>query len=114
MHDITPRTGGVSLVSQAGGATATPTGDASRNELLVTAADANLTIAAPSGTAAQGNVLIIRVKDNGTSRTLTWNAIYRFFTTKPAGTTVNKTAYYGVRYNATDTRWDVIAYAVEP
>ena len=40
-----------------------------------------VTIAAPSGTPVQGQKLMLRIKDNGTSQTLTWNATYKPFGT---------------------------------
>ena len=78
-----------------------------------TALAANLTINAPTGT-TNGDKLMFRIKDNGTSRTLTWNAIYRVVgSTLPTSTTASKTHYVGCIYNATDSKWDVIAVAVE-
>jgi hypothetical protein len=103
-----------SVVSEASSATPTPTGDSRENELYETALAANATIAAPTGTATNGNKLIIRIKDNGTARTLAWNAIYRGIgVTLPATTVISKTLYLGARYNSTDTKWDVIAYGAE-
>jgi hypothetical protein len=91
-----------------------PTGNAHRNFFTVTALATNPTFAAPSGTAADGNQLIIRIKDNGTGRTLAWNAIYRAIgVTLPTTTTANKTIYVGAKYNAADTKWDVIAVGAE-
>ncbi len=58
-------------------ATPSPTGDARENYLDITAlSDATATFAAPSGTPANHNRLHIRIKDNGTSRTLAWNGAY--------------------------------------
>lgn len=102
------------LTTIASTATPTPTGDSFWNYFTVTALATNATIASPSGTASDGNRIIIRIKDNGTSRTIGYNAIYRAIgLTLPTATTINKTIYLGCIYNATDTKWDVVAYQLE-
>lgn len=101
---VTPRVGTV-----ASGATITPTGDTA-DHYTVTALAAAATIAAPSGTPTDGQKLVIRIKDNGTARALTWNAIYRVVgTTLPTTTVVSKTVYIGCIYNSADAVWDVVA-----
>jgi hypothetical protein len=77
---------------------------------VITAQAAALTIAAPTGTPIQGQKLIFRIKDNGTARGITWNAIFRIIgVTLPTTTVINKTTYVGCIYNSTDTKWDVVA-----
>lgn len=79
-----------------------------------TALAANLTINAPIGTPLDGDKLIFRILDNGTPRTLTWNATYTAIgVALPTTTTANKIAYIGCIYNANNTRWDVIAVALQ-
>jgi hypothetical protein len=79
-----------------------------------TALAANLTINAPTGTPVDGDKLIFRLLDNGTTRTLTWNATYTVIgVTLPTSTTANKTSYIGCIYNANNTRWDVIAVTTQ-
>ena len=86
----------------------------SADQYCYTALAANLTINAPAGTPVDGNKLLFRIKDNGTSRTLTWNSAFRVIgVTLPTATTVSKTHYVGCVYNAADTKWDVIAVATE-
>jgi hypothetical protein len=69
-----------------------------------------MTINAPIGTPLDGNKLIFRILDNGTSRTLTWNATFTpIGVTLPPLTIANKTVYVGCIYNAYFSRWDVIA-----
>lgn len=81
---------------------------------IVTALAQTLTINAPSGTPVQGESIIFRIKDGGTSRTLSWNAIYRAIgVTIPTATTAGKTTYVGAIYNATDVKWDVVAVSTE-
>lgn len=90
--------------------TPNPTGGSLRNFYTITALAANATFAAPSGTPANANKLIIRIKDNGTTRTLGWNAIYRAMEfALPTDTTASKTVYLGFIYNSADTKWDMVA-----
>ena len=79
----------------------------------VTALASALTINAPTNP-TNGQKLTIRIKDNGTTRTLTWNAIFRAIgTTLPTNTTANKTIYVGAIYNSDDNNWDVVAVSEE-
>ena len=79
-----------------------------------TALAANLTINAPTGTPLDGDKLIFRLLDNGTTRTLTWDPTYTVIgTTLPTLTTANKMVYVGCIYNAANTRWDVIAVTTQ-
>jgi len=96
-------------------ATVTPT---SSNQLVVITAQAvALTLAAPTGTPEQGQPLMIRIKDNGTARAITWTSGtggYRAIgVTLPTTTVINKTTYVGCIYNSTDSRWDVIGVTTE-
>lgn len=82
--------------------------------LIVTAQAAGLTVAAPSGTPVQGQAAIYRFKDNGTARSITFNAIFRAIgVTLPTTTTLSKTLYISTIYNATDSKWDVLGIALE-
>jgi len=94
---------------------AAPTPDVSTTDLyLITALAEGATFGSPTGTPVQGTKLIIRVKDNGTARSLNYNAIYRAVgVTLPTTTVINKTLYLGMIYNSTDARWDIIAVAQE-
>jgi hypothetical protein len=95
--------------------TATLTPDISSfDKYNLTAQAVNLTVAAPTGTPVDGNRLTIRILDNGTTRTISWNATYTVIgTTLPTATTANKMIYVGCIYNAANTRWDVIAVATQ-
>lgn len=105
---ITPRIG-----TTASAATITPTADAS-DQYNVTALATNATIAAPSGTPTDGQKLIIRILDNGTARTLSWNAIYRAVgVTLPSTTVISKVVYVGCIYDLAASKWDVVAVASE-
>lgn len=99
-----------SLQSLASASSVTPNGNpAGDDAVIITALATNLTINAPSGTPVQMKPLIFRIKDNGTIRTLTWNAAYRAIgVTLPTATVANKTFYVGFLYNATDSVWDCV------
>jgi len=75
----------------------------------LTAQAATLTVAAPTGTPLNGNKLIIRILDNGSAQTLSWNATYTpIGVFLPTVTTASKMLYVGCIYNADNTRWDVV------
>jgi hypothetical protein len=100
-------------------ATATSlTPDISANDVYAyTALASGLTINAPIGTPVNGDKLIFRILDNGTTRTITWNATFTSIVgtafTNSFATTANKTTYIGCIYNAFNTRWDVIAVTTQ-
>jgi hypothetical protein len=78
----------------------------------VTALAQNATINA-AASPFEGKPLMIRIKDNGTSRTITWNAIYRAGTdfALPTATVASKTMYVQFIYNAVDSKWDAVGYS---
>lgn len=81
----------------------TPTGGSYRNLLKVTAQAEAVTFNAPSGTPADGNMILIKYKDNSTSRSITWDAIYNGY--KPAATVAGKwTLIVGI-YNSSNSKW---------
>lgn len=101
------------ITSEASNATPTPNADTT-DVHIVTALAAGATFAAPTGTPTHGQKLIIRVKDNGTARSLSWNSGaggYRASTdlALPTTTILSKTIYCGFMYNSTDTKWDLLA-----
>lgn len=90
---------------------ATPTPDVSTTDQYnLTALAAAAAFGIPTGTPTDGQKLIIRIKDNGTARALTWNAIYRAVGADlPSTTVISKTTYVGCIYNSADTKWDIVA-----
>jgi hypothetical protein len=98
--------------SVASAATVTAT---SLNDLVkITAQAEALTLANPTGTFAEGQALIFRIKDNGTARAITFGANFRAVgVTLPTTTTISKTTYVGCIFNSTDTKFDVIASLTE-
>ena len=99
----------VKVATTTSASTITPNCDTT-NMYTVTALATNPTFADPSGTPYDGQPLTIRVKDNGTSRSLTWNGIYRAGTdvALPTATTISKQLYSFFIYNAADSKWDLI------
>ena len=96
-------------------ASVTPT---SGNDLVViTAQAAALTMEIPTGTPVQGQALMVRIKDNGTARGITWtsgaNGYRAIGITLPTTTVISKTTYVGLIYNSTDSRWDAIGVTTE-
>jgi hypothetical protein len=68
----------------------------------------------PGGTPVAGQKLIIRIKDDGTARALTYDTEFRAMgTALPSTTVLGKTLYMGFIRNHTDTKWDLIAAAQE-
>jgi hypothetical protein len=72
-----------------------------------------ITLAQPSGTPANGQKLLIRIKDNGTARGITWTTSAGAFRavgiTLPTTTVLGKVTYVGCVYNSADSFWDAIA-----
>ena len=90
----------------------TPSPSADNDDMyILTALSQTATFNGPAGTATQGQKLLIRIKDNGTARTLAWNAIYRASSdlSLPTTTIAGKTLYLGFIYNSTDTKWDLVS-----
>jgi hypothetical protein len=93
-------------------ATVTPT--FADDQVIITAQAAGLTLANPTGTALDGWGLVIRIKDNGTARAISFGTQYRAIgVTLPTTTVVSKTLYLGLIFNNADTKWDVVAVAQE-
>ena len=58
---------------------------------------------------------LFRIKDDGTGRGITLNAIFTDYTgNMPSTTTASKTLYFSCRYNSSDTKWDILAVQEQP
>lgn len=72
-----------------------------------------ITFLQPSGTPVDGQKLLIRIKDNGTARGITFTTSAGAFRavgiTLPTTTVLSKVTYVGCVYNDTDSFWDAIA-----
>lgn len=101
-----------SVQSVTSSATVTPT--FSDDIVKITAQAAGLTLANPTGTAIEGLGIVIRIKDNGTARSVSYGTQYRAIgVTLPTTTVLSKTLYLGMVFNNTDTKWDVLAVGQE-
>ena len=102
-------------ISSTTASTATLTVDTDVSDFAtITAQSEGLTIAAPTGSPVEGQKLIIRLKDDGSARAITFNAIFRAIgVTLPTTTVVSKITYLGLVYNSTDTKWDIVATKTE-
>jgi hypothetical protein len=75
----------------------------------------NPTISNPTGTKRNGRVLWVRLRDNGTPRTIGWGTEYRSMTaTLPTTTTANKTLYCMFVVNADENTLDLMNVQVQP
>ena len=105
--------GGVSNNGSTLSGTITPLANTSE-QFNILGITGDITIAAPAGTPSDGQKLIIRIKDAGTSVNISWNVIYRTIgTSLPTTTVPNKTAYIGFIYNTVDVDWDAVAISLE-
>jgi hypothetical protein len=105
---LASRTPAVQSVATA--ATVTP--DAANDGVVITAQAAVLTIANPTGSWSQLMGFVIRIKDNGTARAITFGTNYRATTIAlPTTTALGATLYLGFAYNSTDTKFDLVAKA---
>ena len=93
------------------GSTYTPAGDTT-DIALITSPAANFTVAAPSGTPADGQRLMLRIKSDATGRTPTWNPIYQSSGVATLPTTAlpaSKTCTFGFIYDSTAVKWVALA-----
>jgi hypothetical protein len=108
--DAACRTPQIQSVSSS--ATVTPT--FADDQVIITAQAAGLTLANPTGTALDGWGMVVRIKDNGTARAISYGTQYRALgVTLPTTTVISKTLYLGMIFNNADTKWDVVAVAQE-
>lgn len=84
------------------------------NRFNVTAQAGALKFNNPSGTPTSGEQMLIRIKDNGTARALTYDTQYRAIgITLPTTTVIGKTLYILGIWNSDDTKLDIIATGQE-
>lgn len=75
----------------------------------ITSMTTNLT-----GTPVNGQTLVIRIKDDGTARAITWGASFvSRGATLPTTTILGKYVYVGLKYNSTASVWDCVAVSQE-
>lgn len=86
------------------------------DEFTITALATNITSFTTNltGTPVNGQKLIIRIKDDGTARTITWGASFAARgVALPTTTVISKYLYVGFIYNSTAAVWDCVASAQE-
>jgi len=96
--------------------TATLTPEISTYDIFELTAQAGaLTIANHStSTPTAGEKMIIRIKDNGTARAISFGTYYRAMgNALPTTTVISKTMYLGFIWNAADNKFDLIALVNE-
>jgi hypothetical protein len=78
---------------------------------VITAQSGGLAISV-GGTPTAGQAMVLRIKDDGTSRALTWAANFRGLSEPlPAATIPGETLYLTFRYNAADAKIDLVSVA---
>jgi hypothetical protein len=102
----------------AGATTGTLTPNSNTTDIFVASGlTGDVTFAVPTGSPTNGQKLLIRIKDNGTARALTWTTSaggYRVIgISLPTTTVINKTTYVGCVYNSADSFWDAVATVTE-
>ena len=94
--------------SSAHSSTLTPNADIA-DSWARTAIAGGFTVAAPTGTLKDMKLYAFRFKDNGSPRAITWDAFYRAIgVVLPTITSASKTLYVICRYNAADSKMDVV------
>jgi hypothetical protein len=84
---------------------------------IITALAVNITSMTTSltGTPTDGQPLVIRIKDNGTARTIAWGSKFEDGSVPlPTTTVANKTLLVGLMYDAADAKWACEAQGSRP
>ena len=119
---ITTNNAGSKVISAAGGVkkrVVTTTDDATAvidvavTDVYQLTAIANNTTFSFTGTPTDGQNFIIRYKDAGVSKTLTWTGFTQIGVTLPSSTTAGKWGYVGVTYNSAAVQYHAIAVVTE-
>lgn len=74
-----------------------------------------LSIANPTGSPRNGDILIFRIKDNGTARAITWGSNYQNVSGLDTltTTTISKWSTVGCMYESGSTKWLVVSITTE-
>lgn len=87
--------------------------DVAVTDVYELSAIANNTTFSFTGSPTDGQKFIIRYKDAGVSKTLTWTGFVAIGITLPTATTANKWGYVGVQYNAAAAAYHALATVTE-
>lgn len=98
-------------VATAATATAPAPASDTTDEFILTALATAAAFANPTGTPVDGQLLLIRIKDNAVARAITWGTLYLAsgLGTLLTTTVVSKTHLIGFCYDATAVKWVCIA-----
>lgn len=103
------------VTSEVSSATPTIDSDTTDNHSITAlAADITSFTTNLSGTPTNFQRLIVRIKDNGTSRAITWGAGFEAKgVALPTNTTINKTLNIGFMYDTASSKWGCVAVSLE-
>lgn len=88
--------------------------DVAVTDVYELSAVANATEFSTTGTPSDGQQLLIRFKDAGVAKAITWNAVFvAIGVTLPTTTTAGKWTYVHAAYNLAATKFHVLATATE-
>lgn len=107
---------GINATGTTSSATPTPTIAGPMNAYDLTAQAAAAAFANPTGTPVNFDRLIIRIKDNGTARALTWGSAYvAGGVALPSTTVLSKILTLGFIYNTANglNKWQLVAASQE-
>lgn len=84
---------------------------ANYNQYTLSAQSANLTIANPTTGYVDGDIIILNIKDNGTSRAISYGSLYLNISglSTLTATVAGKWHTMGLRYNAAAVKWHIIS-----
>jgi hypothetical protein len=86
-----------------------------KQEFSVTALGAAAQILAPTWSPADMMTGMLKIKDDGTGRALTWAAGWvEIGATKPSTTVAGKWLYVSYKYNAADSKFHILGIARQP
>jgi hypothetical protein len=100
-----------SVATVDGSANVTP----NKQIFTVTGLDASATVQAPTIGTWDGAAVVIRIKDNGVSRSLTFVAAYTNISglALPSATSAGKWHVFGVMYNSNVSKWQIMSISTE-
>jgi len=88
--------------------------DIDTTDVYELSAIANNTTFSTTGTPTDGQKLVIRWKDAGVSKTITWDAVFvAIGITLPTSSTAGKWQYVGCQYNSGAAKWHAIALSTQ-
>jgi hypothetical protein len=83
-------------------------------QIYYNCSDAITITALTSGYEINGMLHILRVRDNGTARSLSFSgAFVKYKASFPTATVAGKWMYFTCRYNSSDSSWDIVDFAVK-